>query len=191
LPGELFVKKAITLHEQREERKYTLEHRAEKVKELCKDHDLSVVWAHYNYEADYLTDLIEGSMQISGSDSDEEKEEKFIAFSDGQVKKLIIKPKIAAFGLNWQHCNHMTFFPSHSYEQYYQGVRRCHRYGQKRQVYIDIVTTEGELGVYNNIKRKSEDASRMFAELVNHMKNELKLNKNEHIANQINLPTWM
>lgn len=191
LPGELFVRKAITLKDQRLERKITLEQRAEKVFELCKNHDVSVVWCHYNYEADYLEKVIPGSVQVSGSDSDEEKEEKFISFSDGSIKKLIIKPQIGAFGLNWQHCNHSIFFPSHSYEQYYQGVRRFWRFGQKRKVFVDLITTEGELGVYQNIKRKSHDADMMFAKLVEHMRNELKVKTKAHISNKINLPEWI
>ena len=191
LPGELFVKKATTLNDQRTERKLTLEHRANKVLELCKNHDTSIIWGHYNYETDYLEKLIPESIQISGSDSDEEKEDKFISFMNGTIKKLIIKPQIGAFGLNWQHCNHMTFFPSHSYEQYYQGVRRCWRFGQKREVFVDLITTEGEMGVYQNIKRKSNDANLMFQRLVEHMQNELKIKPRQHIANKINLPVFI
>jgi SNF2 family DNA or RNA helicase len=83
-------------------------------------------------------------VQVSGSDRDESKEEKFMAFADGQTRVLVTKPKIGAFGLNFQHCNHVTFFPDHSYEQYYQAVRRCWRFGQKREVNVDIVMTEGD-----------------------------------------------
>jgi hypothetical protein len=149
------------------------------------------VWGHYNYETDYLEKIIPNSVQISGSDSDEAKEEKFTAFSDGEIKRLIIKPIIGSQGLNWQHCNHMVFYPSHSYEQYYQGVRRCWRFGQKREVMVDIVTTEGEMGVYNNIKRKSEDAEKMFKMLVEHMNNELKVSNKIHTNEQIKLPKWL
>ena len=191
MPGELFVRKARTLNDQRVERKLTIEERCGKVKELASGHDVSVIWAHYNYETDLLEKIIPGAVQISGSDSDDEKEEKFIAFSTGQIKKIVIKPVIGAWGLNWQHCNHMVFFPSHSYEQYYQAVRRCYRYGQKRDVYIDMVTTEGELGVYHNIKRKSDDAVLMFKMMIEYMSNELKIQAKEHINNQITLPKWI
>jgi hypothetical protein len=191
LPGELFVRKAKTLQDQREERKMTLKDRAEKVAELCNNYPISVIWGHYNYETDYLQQVIKDSVQISGSDSDESKEEKFIAFSDSQISNLIIKPQIGAFGLNWQHCNHMTFFPSHSYEQYYQGVRRCWRFGQKKEVFIDIVTTEGEMGVYENIKRKSIDAAKMFDKMLENINNEMKIKPKNHINNTIKLPVWM
>lgn len=191
LPGEMFVRKAKTLKDQRVERKFTLKERAEKVAELVSNHDVSVIWGHYNYETDYLQSIIPNAEQISGRDKDEQKEEKFIAFSEGQIKKLVIKPKIGAFGLNWQHCNHMTFFPSHSYEQYYQAVRRAWRFGQKKPVNIDIITTEGEMGVYENIQRKSKDAKNMFEKLVYYMNDELKVNKKVESINKVEVPTWI
>jgi len=191
LPGELFVRKAKTLSDQRAERKMTLEERADKIAELVKPHPISIVWGHYNYETDYLEKQIKDSVQISGSNSDEEKEEKFIAFTNKEIKTLIIKPRIGAFGLNWQHCNHMTFFPSHSYEQYYQGVRRCWRFGQKKPVVVDMITTEGEMGVYNNIRRKAKDAAKMFDNLVKHMNDELKIEPERHNNKNINLPDWI
>ena len=81
--------------------------------------------ASLNEEGDRLAEIISGAQQVSGSDSDEEKEEKFTAFAKKKLRVLITKPKIGAWGLNFQHCAHVTFFPSHSFEQYYQGVRRC------------------------------------------------------------------
>jgi superfamily II DNA or RNA helicase len=191
LKGFLFVQKAKTLTEQREERKNTIEERAEKVKQLCNDHNMSVIWGHYNYETDYLEKIIPDSIQISGQDSDEKKEEKFNMFLKGEIKRLIIKPKIGAFGLNWQHCNHMTFFPSHSFEQYYQGVRRCWRYGQKEKVYVDIVTTEGEESVSENIKRKAKDAEKMFSLLIQYMNDELKIDKNKKYFKKLECPKWL
>lgn len=191
LKGFLFAFKANTLVEQREERKNTLEQRTKKVLELCNNHNMSVIWGHYNYETDFLEKNIPESIQISGKDSDEQKEEKFNLFLSNKIRRLIIKPKIGAFGLNWQHCNHMTFFPSHSYEQYYQGVRRCWRYGQKNSVFVDIVTTEGEGAVSENIKRKARDSERMFELLVKYMNNELYINKEEIFKNKMELPLWL
>jgi len=191
LPGELFPKVAKTLNDQRNERKATINERIEKVNNLCEKHSLSVIWAHYNYETDMLEKEIKDSVQVSGSDSDDQKEEKFIAFGKGEIKRLITKPRIGAWGLNWQHCNHMTFFPSHSYEQYYQGVRRCWRFGQKRKVNVDIITTNGEAAVSSNIKRKSHDAEIMFEKLVEYMNNELLINKKEFIKNKLELPHWL
>ncbi len=191
LPGELFVRKAVTLTDQRKERKLTMDQRAAKVVDLCSHHDISVIWGHYNYETDHLEKVVPGAVQVSGSDSDEDKEYKFAAFETGEIKRLVIKPQIGAFGLNWQHCNHMTFYPSHSYEQYYQGTRRCWRYGQLRNVHVDLITTEGEMGVYQNIKRKSEDADKMFAKLVEYMKDEMKIKQKQHTHSKILLPDWI
>lgn len=191
LDGMLFVEPARTLKEQREERKKTVDYRIEKVNELCQNYDYSVIWGQYNYETDLMEKLIKDSVQISGSDSDESKEEKFNLFSDKQIKRLIIKPKIGAWGLNWQHCNHMTFFPSHSFEMYYQGVRRCWRFGQNREVHIDIVTTEGEEAVIRNIQRKARDAEKMFELLVKYMTNELNIVKNETFQKKLLKPNWL
>jgi len=189
--GMLFVEPARTLKEQRAERKKTLIDRAEKARDLCAGHDLSVVWAHYNYETDYLEKIIPGSINIQGSDSDDAKEEKFIAFSKGQVKTLIIKPKIGCWGLNWQHCNHTVFFPSHSYEQFYQGVRRFYRFGQTRPVYVDIVTTDGEQAVTENIKRKANDMERMFQMLVKYMNDPHLAKKTEKLNKKVQIPNWL
>lgn len=191
LPGELFVRKAVTLKDQRNERKMTINARVEKVAELVKNHPSSIIWGHYDYETELMAKVIPDSIEVSGKDSDDAKEEKFIAFETGQVKRMIIKPKIGAFGLNWQHCGHQTFFPSHSYEQWYQGVRRSWRYGRKGAVTIDMVTTEGELGVMQNIKRKSEDAIKQFEMLVKYMNDELKIERETKTNNIISLPKWI
>jgi|688.fasta_scaffold03631_14 hypothetical protein len=176
-PGMLFVIPAKGLAEQRKEKKQTIVERCEKAAELVEGKDYSVSWCHLNQEGDLLEKMIADSVQVSGNDSDDEKEEKFIAFSSGQVKRLITKPKIAAFGMNWQHCNHMTYFPSHSFEQYYQCVRRFWRFGQKRSVLVDTVTTEGEADVFENLKRKAKACELMFESLVAEMNNELAISK--------------
>jgi SNF2 family DNA or RNA helicase len=90
--------------------------------------------------------------------------------------------------MNWQHCAHMTFFPSHSFEQYYQATRRCWRFGQKNPVKVDIVTTEGEAGVTANLQRKAENADKMFAQLVATMSDAKKLEKSENYDNRMELP---
>jgi hypothetical protein len=190
-PGKMFVEPARTLKEQREERKRTINERSEKVAELCAGYDSSVIWAHYNYETDLLNKVVPDSVNVSGTDKDEAKEEKFIAFANGEIKNLITKPKIGAWGLNWQHCNHMAFFPSHSFEQYYQGVRRCYRFGQKRPVYVDIVTTDGEQAVTENIKRKAKDMETMFSMLVKFMNNKYQPKKQEQFEKPVALPEWL
>lgn len=141
-PGMLFALPAMSLKEQRDERKGSVRERCETVAQLVDDTYPAVCWCHLNDEGKTLTDLIPGAVEVKGGDSDERKEEAFEAFTSGQTRVLVTKPTIAGFGLNWQHCAHQTFFPSHSFEQYYQSVRRSWRFGQTRTVQVDIVTTE-------------------------------------------------
>lgn len=189
--GELFDIPAVTLNEQREERRLTIDKRCKMVATLANHAEPCVVWCHLNSEADMIERMIPDARQVSGKDSDDEKEEKFTAFSDGQLRVLITKPKIGAFGLNWQHCNHMTFFPSHSFEQYYQGTRRCWRFGQTKPVTVDIVTSAGEIGVMRNLQRKAEAASNMFEILVAEMMNELKIDRSTVFTKKMEAPAWL
>jgi hypothetical protein len=182
---------AVTLLEQKEERRRTIKERCEKVAELVSSNDCSVSWCHLNTEGDLLEKIIPGAVQISGSDSDEKKEEILQAFASGQVKRLVTKAQIAGYGLNWQHCNHETFFPSHSFEQYYQGVRRCWRFGQTRPVTVDIVTSEGEAGVLANLNRKSLQAEAMFANMVDLMNNELHIQRSNYEETSKTVPSWL
>jgi len=189
--GLLFDLPAVTLNEQREERRLTMDKRCNLVAELVNHKKPAVVWCHLNSEADLLEKLIPDAKQVSGGDTDESKEEKFLAFASGQLRVLITKPKMGAFGLNWQHCAHMTFFPSHSFEQYYQGVRRCWRFGQKNPVTVDIVTSEGELGVMKNLQRKAAAADKMFSVLVAEIMNELKLDRKTKFHKKTEVPLWL
>jgi hypothetical protein len=190
--GMLFAIPAVGLQEQREERKRTITERCERVAELVADTKRpALVWCHLNPEGDLLGNLIKDAVQVSGKDSDEQKEEKFEAFTSGQVRVLVTKPKIGAWGLNFQHCNHVTFFPSHSFEQYYQGVRRCWRFGQKLPVQVDIVTTEGEQSVMENLQRKAAAADTMFSSLVEQMQNVLRIERSSAFAVKEELPSWL
>ncbi len=191
MDGFLFPIPANGLHEQRQERRHTIKERCEKASELVDHKRPAIIWCHLNPEGDLLDKLIPDADQVSGRDSDEEKEEKFNAFCSGQLRVLIIKPKIGALGLNFQHCSHMTFFPSHSFEQYYQGVRRCWRFGQKSPVSIDIITSEGESNVMSNLFRKEEQASRMFEVIVGEMANELKIKRGTSFPKQEEIPSWL
>jgi DNA modification methylase len=169
-PGMLFPLPAVGLKEQREERRRTVQERCEKVAELVRDTGQpALVWCHLNDEGDLLERLIPDAIQVSGKDSDDAKEEKLIAFANGKERVMVTKPKIEAWGLNLQRCAHVTFFPSHSYEQHYQGVRRCYRFGQTRPVVVDIVTTEGEQSVLKNLQRKAAQADKMFTAMIKHM----------------------
>lgn len=189
--GFLFQLPAVGLDEQRDERRRSIKERCEKVAELvASTKGQSLVWCHLNPEGDLLEKTIPDCQQISGSDSDESKEEKFIGFATGQIKNLVTKPRIGAYGLNLQNCAHVTFFPSHSWEQYYQGVRRCWRYGQKKKVVVDIVTTEGEQNVMRNLQRKAVAADKMFSELVKHMNQQINIEAQSKFEIEEELPVW-
>ena len=138
-----------------------------------------------------LEKLIPGARQVSGAQSDDEKEDIIRGFGAGEFRVLVTKPKITGFGLNWQHAHHMSFFPSHSFEQYYQGVRRMYRFGQKNRVVVDIVTSEGERGVMANLQRKAIQADKMFTELVRLMQNELHIEKHDDHTKKTEVPTWL
>ncbi len=190
--GYLLPLPARGLQEQREERSRTVDERCEHAAMIaCSTKDPVVSWCHLNREGDLIEKLIPDAKQISGSDSDERKEELFKAFQSKQLRVLVTKPQVAGFGFNWQHCNHQTFFPSHSFEQWYQCIRRSWRFGQKNPVTIDVIATEGESDVLQNLKRKEIAAMEMFDNLVSLMNNELKLQKNNKQKSKGNLPTWM
>ena len=190
--GFLFDVPAIGLQEQREETRRTIQERCEAAAKIANESgDPVLVWCQLNDEGDLLEKLIPDCVQVSGKDSDDSKEEKLLSFASGKSRVLVTKPKIGAWGLNFQHCNKMTFFPSHSYEQYYQGVRRCWRFGQKRNVTIDIITTEGESDVIKNMKRKSEQADAMFENLVREMNNAQSVTMNRNHDKVMGLPSWI
>jgi SNF2 family DNA or RNA helicase len=191
-PGFLFNVPARTLLDQRDEKKRTIKDRCEKVLEIVSDHnDQSVIWCQYNEEGETLKKMIPDSIEISGKDSDDKKEKAFLDFANGNIKRLITKPKIGAFGMNWQNCAHIVYFPSHSYEQYYQAIRRCWRFGQKNQVTIDIVLTESERKIMQNLQHKSIQANNMFTNLVNEMNNSLELQKQNEFTKKEIIPTWL
>ena len=190
--GMLFDLPAMGLQEQREERRRTLTERCELVASLVGNtRKPAVVWCHLNDEGKTLAKLIPGAVEIAGDDIDEVKEEAFEAFARGDLRVLVTKPQIAGFGLNWQHCAHETFFPSHSFEQWYQAVRRCWRFGQKHPVTIDVVASEGEAGVLSNLRRKAVAAEQMFQHLVLLINDELKLAEPNHGNAQPKIPSWL
>jgi hypothetical protein len=190
--GFLFALPAVGLKEQREERRRTINERCETAARLVTGTgEKALVWCHLNDEGDLLQELIPDCEQVSGADSDEEKEEKFLAFADGDLRVLITKPKIGAWGLNFQRCAHVTFFPSHSFEQYYQGIRRCWRFGQKRTVRVDMITTEGERGVIENLQRKADAADKMFANLVAEIGRALHIDRGTYFEHREEVPAWL
>lgn len=190
--GMLFALPAVGLAEQREERRRTIIDRCKQVANLVNDTSQpALVWCHLNEEGDALEKMIPDAIQVSGVDSDDNKERKLLDFAEGRARVLVTKPKIGAWGLNYQHCNHITFFPSHSFEQYYQGVRRCWRFGQERPVTVDIITTEGERGVLKNLQRKAEQADKMFSNLVAEMNHANAIAREELFTVHQEIPSWL
>lgn len=190
--GALFALPAVGLKEQREERKRSLQERCEQVADLVnRTGQPALVWCQLNDEGDLLERLIPDARQVAGSHSDEAKEERLLAFASGKLRVLITKPKIGAWGLNFQHCAHVTYFPSHSYEQYYQSIRRCWRFGQKRPVRVDIIATEGDADVFKNMRRKAAAADKMFASLTRHMQEAVTLHRASDFHLTEEMPAWL
>lgn len=189
--GYLFTMPAIGLKEERDERRRTLDQRCEYVAKLVDHIEPAVIWCHMNDEGDQLEKIIPGARQIAGRTPDEEKEEIYADFAGGKQRVLIIKPKIGAWGLNWQHCAHVVTFASHSYEQFYQSVRRCWRFGQKRAVKLDVIATIGEAGVIGNMLRKAEQADAMFANLVANMGHAKTIVRPDSGQKAVEVPTWV
>ncbi len=191
-PGTFFPVPVASLVDQRRERRDTLPARCEAAAELVLQHDgASVVWCHLNDEADMVENIVPGALQVSGSMSEEKKEERLLAFQSGDLKVLVTKPRIGCFGLNWQHCHNVVTFASHSYEQYYQAVRRCWRFGQEREVVVNIIISEGEQRVLANLKRKATQADRMFKAMIEHMSEAIHVDRDRDFGTKEDMPAWL
>ena len=162
----MFTPIARTMTEVRHEQKQTEEKRCIKAFELAKD-KTSVYWCNTNNESSLLKYLDSSAVEIIGSQSIEKKEEILKAFADGEITRLITKAKITGMGLNWQHCNHSVFFPTWSYEQYYQAIRRFWRFGQTKDVTIDMVISDGQERVLQALEQKTHKAIQLYENLVN------------------------
>lgn len=162
---QLFNQVARRLPEVRSEQRQTIAKRCEVAANLTHGHDTSVYWCNFNQESDLLEEIDKDARQISGSMDLDKKEELLLAFASGQIKRLITKPKITAFGLNWQHCAHTVFFPTFSYEQYYQAIRRFWRFGQQRPVTCDLVYSDGQQRVIDSLLAKADKAAELFGKL--------------------------
>ncbi len=191
--GMLFDLPAVNFFEEREAVRRTIQERCEMIAEKVSQYNISMVWCHLNDEGDLLEKLIPNSVQVSGSDTDQHKEEAAIWFTNSKDKKrvLISKPKIFGFGLNFQHCNHITYFPTHSYEQYYQAVRRCWRFGQENPVTVDLIYTDGGERVLGNLMRKSKEADKMFTHLVSYMNDAMSVKSERTNNNNLEVPQWL
>lgn len=170
--GFLFPMQASTLSERQSERRATVEVRVNKAAELVNNNDEPfLLWCDRNDESERLRKAINESVEVKGSDKPEIKASRLHEFSNGNIKRMISKPSIAGFGMNWQHCSNMAFVGlSDSYEQMYQAIRRCWRFGQTKDVNVHVIVAETEGNVLQNIKRKDLQAKEMKLEMLNQMR---------------------
>jgi len=192
-PGMLFDMPAVTFHEEREAIRRTIQERCEAAAgTVCRNGATSMVWCNLNDEGNLLEKMIPDAVQVAGADSDEKKEEAARWFVHGTDARrvLISKPSIFGFGLNFQHCSHMTYFPTWSYEKYYQATRRLLRFGQTRQVVADLVFTDGGTRMLTGLEQKEQHAIEMFDNLVQHMSQELHINQ-VYTQQKVEVPGWM
>ena len=161
--GDEPITDSLTLSERRQARKDSLDLRCQKAAEIANSLDEQcLIWCDMNDESALLTKLINGAVEVKGSDKPEHKSDSMLGFSDSSIKNLVTKPSIAGFGMNWQNCHNMIFTGlSDSYEQFYQAIRRCWRFGQKSEVNVWIVISAKEGCVKQNIGRKQADFEKM------------------------------
>lgn len=161
--GMLFALEANTLSERRKARRDSLDARVKACADMVNaDQQPWIVWCDLNAEGDALRAAIPDAVEIRGSDDSDVKEQRLIDFAAGRIRVLITKPSIAGFGLNWQHCARMAFVGvTDSWESYYQAVRRCWRFGQKREVEVHIFASDLEGAIVSNLQRKERDAKAM------------------------------
>ena len=169
----LFVEEATTLTERREARKESLTDRLKETVKIIENEpdDIWLMWCNLNIEGEMLKGGVSGAVEIKGADNLAHKERSVVDFGDGKIGRLITKSKISGFGVNWQSCHKVIFFGlSDSYEQFYQAIRRCWRFGQDSAVDVHIIIGEREMAVLRNIERKEKDAQLMFDQMVEYMR---------------------
>lgn len=183
---DLFSRPALSLAERRKAQRDSIEARCKALSDVVNADQSEpwLIWCHLNDEAAMLQSLIPGSVNVQGSDKPEDKTKNLLGFAHGDIRVLISKPKIAGFGMNWQHCARMAFVGlDDSFEKFYQAVRRCYRFGQKRSVQVHLFTAENEGQILANLKRKEHQHHEMSANMVEHMKDIM----NQELAGQTNI----
>lgn len=162
--GSLFAVEAKTLQERQQARRDSLKERVAACAEIVNNSDEQfLVWCNLNVESELIAKSITDSVEVCGSDTAEHKTESMIGFSEKRIRVLVSKPSICGFGMNWQQCHNMIFVGlSDSFEQYYQAVRRCWRFGQKHEVNVYVITADTEGAVVANIQRKERDFEDML-----------------------------
>jgi len=187
LPSDdLFARPAMGLAERRKAQRDSIEARCKALAEVVNANPSEpwLIWCHLNDEAELLQSLIPGSVNVQGADSVEVKTKGMMDFTHGKLRVLISKPKICGFGMNWQHCARMAFVGlDDSFEKFYQAVRRCYRFGQKRNVQVHLFTAENEGQILANLKRKEVQHHEMSANMIEHMKDIM----NQELAGQENI----
>jgi hypothetical protein len=175
---------AKTMSEVREEQKGTITERCEKAVELTQN-KTSVYWCNFNDEGDLLDELDDDAVQLKGGMTIEKKEDILLNFANGNIKRIITKPKITSFGLNWQHCNHTVYFPTWSYEQYYQSIRRFWRFGQTKDVTVDLILSDGQKRVIDTLLYKTNKAIEFNNLIQSNINGVVDLSKKEFTKNII------
>ena len=172
----LFADIALGLLERNQARKESIDDRVAKCASIVNANDEQwVIWCHRNEEADKLCKLIDGAVDVAGSDSIEHKEQTITKFLAGEIRVMVSKPKILGAGMNFQNCHNTAFVGlSDSWEQYYQAIRRFYRFGQTKEVNVHVISAESEGAVVENIKRKELQNQTMGAEMIKHMSNSMK-----------------
>lgn len=199
---DLFYLPAVTLQERQAARRSTVEERAQRCAEIVAQHsnDQWLIWCNLNSESEMVAKLIEGSVEIRGSDTSKKKEQAAIDFANGKINVLVSKPLIFGMGLNFQSCHRMAFVGlSDSFEQYYQSVRRCWRFGQENEVFVHIITADSEGTVVENIKRKELEFESMLKGMIastqNITKNNIRPTKRDDVVYKpkmrMRIPDWL
>ena len=186
---EMFNRPAKGFNEVRHEVKQTIKERCEKAVELAQG-KTSVYWVNRNEESALIKKLDTESVEIIGSQSMEKKEQILLDFASGKIKRIITKAKMTGQGLNWQHCNHSVFFPTYSYEQYYQAIRRFWRFGQNNKVTIDMVVSDGQESVLESLKKKTQKAIELHTNLKNSVNSSFVQNIKE-FNKEVKLPKFL
>jgi len=199
--GMLFADDVRTLADQRATRRATLDERVAAVARIAKSTKRQVlVWCELNDEADAIEAAISGAIQVAGSDSVDDKSSRLLGFADGKHRVMVTKASVAGFGMNWQRCSTMVFAGvSHSYEQTYQAIRRCWRFGQKRPVDVHVIRAETEGAIVENLRRKGADAEKLGESMVAHvrdmMRDEIASARREwdnyNATKRIEIPSWL
>lgn len=199
--GMLFALEASSLMERRAARKESMDARVQACAAMVNaDSEPWIIWGEYNAETEMLTKIIPGAVEISGADKPEVKEQRLMDFAAGKIRVLVTKPSIAGWGLNWQHCARMAFVGvSDSFEAYYQAVRRCYRFGQRREVHVHLFSSQMEGAVLANLRRKQQDAIAMGEALATETATAVRAaitgtqrQTNEHNASRtVKVPGWL